>query len=94
MELFYAIYIHNGKIAFLKSKGPMYKSLLVLPECDPIEENFIGSFKHSYTKYRLKVNLYRVEELPPFEYIYLTLEEAFNAHISSLTKKALTLVAK
>ncbi len=91
MELFYGIYEQENKIAFTKSKGPMYKGLLVLPECDPIEENFIGSFRHAYTKYRLKVNLYKLEETPKETEIFLTLQDALGAHISSLTKKALNL---
>ncbi len=93
MELFYGIYEKENKIAFTKSKGPMYKGLLVLPECDPIEENLIGSFRHAYTKYRLKVHLYKLEEQPKEVESFLTLEDALCAHISSLTKKALMLYA-
>jgi len=94
MELFYGIYEENGKIAFLKSEGPMYKGLLVLPTCDPIEEDLLGSFKHAYTKYRLKVNIYSLEELPKEQCIFLPYNEALHANISSLTKKALILWTK
>jgi A/G-specific adenine glycosylase len=94
MELFYGIYTKENKIAFVKSTGPMYKNLLVLPQCDPIEENYIGSFKHAYTKYRLHVHIYHIEEPSYATLHFLSLEEAMDAHISSLTKKALKLVAK
>ncbi|MEA3227810.1 MAG: A/G-specific adenine glycosylase [Campylobacterota bacterium] len=87
MELFYGVYIKNNKIALKISQEKMYKDMLVLPSIEPIEENFLGKFKHSYTKYRLSVNLYQVEELDE-ELTWIDLESFTSAPISSLTKKA------
>ena len=87
LELFYGVCIENDKIALQISKERMYKDMLILPTTDPVEENFLGSFKHSYTKYRLTVNLYSMEELEG-EIVWLDLNELENAPISSLTKKA------
>ncbi len=87
LELFYGILIKNNQIALKISKESMYKDMLVLPTVDPIEENFLGEFKHSYTKYRLRVQLYTVEEVEG-EIVWIDLENLDNAPISSLTKKA------
>ena len=88
MELFYGVALKEGKIALLLSKGPMYKGLLELPTAEPIEDDFIAQFKHSYTKYRLTVKLYRVE-YEVNNALWLDVNSLENAHISSLTKKAL-----
>jgi len=87
LELFYGVCIKENKIALLTSKERLYKDMLILPSIEPIEEDYLGSFKHSYTKYRLIVNLYKVEEFEE-EMLWLDLEELENAAISSLTKKA------
>lgn len=87
LELFYGIYIKDNTIALEVSKEKMYKDMLVLPSVEPLEENFIASFKHSYTKYKLTVNLYRVDELEG-SFIWLDLKNLETAPISSLTKKA------
>jgi adenine-specific DNA glycosylase len=86
-ELFYGVCIQENKIALKVSKEKMYKDMLILPSVEPIEENFLGSFKHSYTKYKLTVNLYRAENLSQ-EVSWIELSELKNAPISSLTKKA------
>jgi len=93
MELFYAICVREGKIALTQASGNMYKGMLELPSCDPIEENYISSFKHAYTKYRLTVNLYEVEELPEHELLWKSFDELHTLPISSLTKKALKLLS-
>ena len=87
LELFYGVYIKENKIALQVSKERMYKDMLILPTVDPTEENFLGEFKHSYTKYRLKVKLYTLDELDA-EVTWIDLDELENAPISSLTKKA------
>jgi len=87
LELFYGVYIKNNKIALQISKERMYKDMLVLPTVDPLEDDFLGEFKHSYTKYRLSVNLYSVKELEG-EVVWIELSELANSPISSLTKKA------
>ena len=88
MELFYALLIRNNQIALTSSTGTMYKNMLELPAVDPIEELFIGKFKHAYTKYRLSVNLYRVEEVID-EIVWVDIDKLDEMPISSLTKKAL-----
>ncbi len=87
LELFYGVYIKNNQIALQVSKERMYRDMLILPTVDPIEEQFLGKFKHSYTKYRLNVNLYAIEELCG-EVVWIDLDKLENAPISSLIKKA------
>ncbi len=88
LELYYGIWVQDGRIALKQSDTRMYKGLLELPSVEPIEENFITAFKHSYTKYKLTVNLYWIEQLEESVF-WLSLDEAQSSHISSLTKKAL-----
>ena len=87
LELFFGIYIKNNKIALQKSTEKMYKNMLVLPSVDPIQEKLLGVFKHAYTKYRLSVHLYEIDEFEG-EVIWIDIEKLENAPISSLTKKA------
>ena len=89
MDLFYAICIKDNKIALQKSTGNMYKGMLELPSCDPIDENLIGSYKHSYTKYRLTIYLYKMEKLRSDKIIWASFEDMDTLPISTLTKKAL-----
>lgn len=87
MELYFGVLIEDNRVALTYSKESMYKDMLVLPTVDPIEENFLGSFKHSYTKYKLDVKLYKLDE--KFENIvWIPLENFDTAPLSSLTKKA------
>ena len=88
MDLFFGVWIQDGKIALHPSKENMYKDMLVLPSVDPIEENHLGSFKHAYTKYRLSVHLYAVDSLDDETLVWVPLEKLQSAPISSLTKKA------
>ncbi len=90
LELFHGICIKNDKIALIPSTGNMYKNMLSLPVVDPIEEDFLGSFKHSYTKYRLHVKLYRLHACD--EAVWVDLDAFNKAPVSSLTKKALSTV--
>ncbi len=87
LELFYGVFIKENQIALQVSRERMYKDMLILPTVDPIEEHFLGKFKHAYTKYRLSVNLYKIEELQG-EVVWVDLETFEKAPISSLTKKA------
>lgn len=89
MDLFFAICIKDNKIALQKSTGKMYKGMLVLPSIDPIDENLLVTYKHSYTKYRLTVYLYKVEELEEDEIIWIKIEDIDTLPISTLTKKGL-----
>ena len=87
MELFFGIHIKNGKVAMTPSTNGMYKGMLVFPQVDPIEEDFIGSYKHSYTKYRLTVKLYRSDTLPE-DVVWVALDGFLEGHYPSLVKKA------
>ncbi|WP_242689824.1 A/G-specific adenine glycosylase [Sulfurimonas aquatica] len=90
LELFYGVLIEEEKIALKYSKEKLYKDMLVLPSVDPIEENLLGEFKHSYTKYRLNVKLYEIQDIndEKDEIVWINLKDFKNAAISSLTKKA------
>ncbi|MDQ7043817.1 MAG: A/G-specific adenine glycosylase [Sulfurimonas sp.] len=88
LELFLGVCIKDDKIALLTSKEKMYKDMLVLPNVEPIEEEFIAAFKHSYTKYKITVNLYKTDELTQKELSWLDIDRLDSAPISSLTKKA------
>ncbi len=87
LELFYGILIKNNQIALTPSTTKMYKNMLELPAVEPIEEDFIGSFKHSYTKYRLSVKLYKIQETMA-EIVWIDIDKLELAPISSLIKKA------
>jgi len=87
LELFYGVWIKENKIALQVSTERMYKDMLVLPAIEPIENKHLGEFKHSYTKYRLSVNLYHIDELDG-EIVWIDLDKFDEAPISSLTKKA------
>jgi adenine-specific DNA glycosylase len=88
LELFLGIYVRDNKIALKKSETKMYKNMLVLPEVEPIDENYICSFKHAYTKYRITVKLYKIEESID-KLVWINLNSIYNAPIASLTTKAI-----
>lgn len=88
LKLFYGVWIRNHQVALTQSTGTMYKNMLELPTVNPTEESFIRMFKHAYTKYRLQVNLYKIEESSE-ELIWVDLDKLDEAPISALTKKAL-----
>lgn len=88
MELFFGVHIKEHKIALQLSEENMYKDMLVLPKVEPLEENFLGSFKHAYTKYKLDVKLYKLEEMADTKVIWVDIDKLDSAPISSLTKKA------
>ena len=87
LELYYGVHVKNGAVALHYSQEKMYKDMLVLPRVEPIEELFIGSFKHAYTKYRIVVNLYRAEEFLE-DILWVKLDDLAYAPISSLIQKA------
>jgi len=91
LELYYGICIKDEKIALITSQEKMYQDMLILPSVDPIEDDFIGSFKHSYTKYRLNVKLYTLESIEQ-DVRWFSLNALEDAPISSLTKKALKII--
>jgi A/G-specific adenine glycosylase len=92
MELFYGILVDKNSLGLVKASGNMYKNMLELPTVDPIEENYIGSFKHSYTKYKLDVKLYKIEDKRK-DMFWVDFEDIDRYPISSLTKKAMRFIA-
>ncbi|HHO42013.1 MAG TPA: A/G-specific adenine glycosylase, partial [Epsilonproteobacteria bacterium] len=91
IELHLGLFVKEGKIALIRSTEGLYKNLLTLPTTIPNEQMYISSFHHSYTRYKIKVNLYRLTTLPSQqEFTMIPLESISTAPISSLTKKALT----
>jgi len=88
-NLFFGICIKDNKIALKKATGNMYKGMLEFPSTMPIKENFLDSYKHSYTKYRLSVYLYKVDELEDQELIWARSDEFDTLPLSTLSKKAL-----
>lgn len=94
MELFYGVWIKNDQIALVRAEGSMYKEMLTLPCVDPNEEDFIGSFKHSYTKYRLNVKLYQIDTLAKDDIVWVFMDEVCFVPIASITKKAILLINK
>jgi A/G-specific adenine glycosylase len=91
LELSLGVCLQEKKLALIKSEKKLYKGLLVLPSCEPDEEKFIGNFKHSYTKYRINVSLYKVEKVSE-KALWYSYEELLQAPISSMTKKALEFI--
>ncbi len=87
MELFFGINIQDGKVAMTPSNNGMYEGMLVFPQVDPIDEDFIGIYKHSYTKYRLTVKLYR-SDIVPEDVVWVDLAGFLDGHYPSLVKKA------
>ena len=92
-DLYFGIYRKKEKLAFRKSKEGMYKDMLELPRIEFQESGYIGEFKHSVTKYRLRIFLYELQE-EPLDVEYMALQELKRAPVSSMTKKALALYLK
>lgn len=90
LDLFLGVYEKNGKIALVRSNEKLYNGLLTLPHIDPIEENFLLSFKHSYTKYKIDVKLYSVNNLIEENISWVNSDDMEKLPISSLTKKAIS----
>jgi len=93
MELFYGVFLKDGSIGLVEASGSMYKNMLELPTIDPIEESFIGEFKHSYTKYKLDVKLYEIENLEE-KFIWIDMDKINEKPVSTLTKKAISIIKK
>ncbi|MBD3841111.1 MAG: A/G-specific adenine glycosylase [Campylobacterales bacterium] len=91
MELYFGVHIQNGTIAVEASTQKLYNGLLTLPQIDPIDEDFIATFKHSYTKYKIDVKLYKTTYVPD-EVKWIDIQKLKHMNISSLTKKALGLI--
>jgi len=88
LELFLGVCIKENKVALIPSQDNMYKGMLTLPHVDPIEDDYLGSFKHAYTKYRITVKLYKATQVTQ-EAKWVKLDALHSAPISSLVKKSL-----
>lgn len=93
LDLFFGVFIKNQKIALVKSKEKLYNSMLIFPKTEPIEENFITSYKHSYTKYKITVNLYKIETLNEENIIWIDFEDIDEFPLANITKKGLKLLS-
>ncbi len=91
-KLHFGICERNGKIAMNRSGEGMYKDMLELPNIASTcqEENLLGTFPHAVTKYRLEVNIYKVDFIAE-DVLWIALDSLHGAGISSMTKKALKL---
>ncbi|MCX6053031.1 MAG: A/G-specific adenine glycosylase [Campylobacterales bacterium] len=91
-KLHFGICERDGKIAMNRSGEGMYKDMLELPNIDSTwhVENLLGTFPHAVTKYRLEVNIYRVDFVEE-DVFWIALDSLDGAGISSMTKKALKL---
>jgi len=93
-ELSYGILIQAKKIALVKTTGSMYKGMLELPTIPHTDREPLATFKHTYTKYRLTINLHEIESFDESQIIWVEIKEANNYPISTLTKKALNALHK
>jgi len=92
-NLYFAIYIKDGKIAMQRKNDGMYKDMLTLPALEsPLDDDCIGSFKHAVTRYKLEIYLYRCTSLDADDLLWIDLQDISTQAISSMTQKALQLV--
>lgn len=79
------------KVALQKSTTKLYKGLYNLPQIDDKkakECEFVGEFKHSYTKYRLTVRVYSTKK-PLKDCEFVPLSNLCDFALSNLALKAL-----
>lgn len=87
------------KIGLVQSSSSLYKGLYNFPKIKEKNQSdhsftFIGEFKHSYTRYRLRVLIYLVEDIASLEgeVEFFSLIELKNLPISSMTTKIFNLL--
>ncbi|EMQ6246332.1 A/G-specific adenine glycosylase [Campylobacter upsaliensis] len=83
----------GGKFALEKSTKKLYKGLYNFPfkeDLKPSNAVFLGEFKHTYTKYKLKIKIYhQILQKENVEFEFKSLEELENLALSKLSLKAL-----
>ncbi|EKO7624957.1 A/G-specific adenine glycosylase [Campylobacter upsaliensis] len=83
----------KGKFAVQKSAKKLYKGLYNFPfkeDLKPSNAVFLGEFKHTYTKYKLKIKIYhQILQKENVEFEFKSLEELENLALSKLSLKAL-----
>lgn len=92
----------DGKIALFKSKDGLYRGLYNFPffslENSPFDVKNtkpLATFKHSYTKFRLELEIYHsVLTKKERDYIFKSKEECENLALSNLSLKALKIFTK
>lgn len=68
LDLDVGIYIHSQKIALIKSLASLYRGLYNFPQIQEDTEGdiltfpLIGTLRHSYTRYRLRVKVYMISD--------------------------------
>ncbi len=89
----------NKKFALQKSQTKLYKGMYNFPFFKENEfkihknMDFIGEFKHSYTKYRLYIKVYhQILKEKTKNYEFKSLQELENIALSALSLKALKLI--
>lgn len=91
----------NGEIGFIRESGKLYAGLYNLPKLDSlgfIKAQYLGSFKHSYTKYKILANVYtskldykNSQKLASLGIVFFPSDNL--PPIANLSKKALKLTA-
>lgn len=83
----------GGKFALEKSTKKLYKGLYNFPfkeDLKPYKARFLGEFKHTYTKYKLKIKIYhQILQKENMKFEFKSLEELENLALSNLSLKAL-----
>jgi len=93
LELFLGVNIQKNRLALQKSTQRLYNGLFQLPHINPIEEDYLASFKHSYTKYKITVNLYSTDIVDD-DFEWIEIDKIDNFPVSSMTKKAVKIIKK
>ncbi|NDJ27183.1 A/G-specific adenine glycosylase [Campylobacter sp. MIT 19-121] len=91
----HALFItYKDKIILEKSKTKLYKGLYnpILLETKPADALYLGSFKHSYTKYKLEVKVYHKRLKNKEKHKFIALKELDLLPLSNLCVKALKLL--
>ena len=98
-ETTFLVLAREGKLLFEKRPGKgIWAELLCFPEVkqgwdlsifDPLKTEYLPSFTHTFTHFRLKIEAVLVETGKPLEGIWLSMEEARAAPIPNPVRKIL-----
>ena len=86
LTLHFGLYIKEGRVATVRSSEGMYKGMLLLPTIKPDFKEPLGEYRHSFTKYRVRVYLYKIDSYDePLEWVEI--DTFMDAALPSLIKK-------
>lgn len=97
LHLNFIIALKGSKIALAKSEERLFKGLYNLPKLEEFQSRkceFLGKFKHSYTKYKLDISLFKAHikgQNYPKNVEFFSFKEALLLPLSNLSFKALKL---